>query len=141
MTGIFITLLVSFILGAVGFFTGGDFLRWFSISLFSQFAIFFVFNLITKTWAQIQVNRLEVERLNAIDRNTARIKCAVCGEINEVVIDINGPNEFRCTKCNSLNSVYVDITNAQKTEINDINGVFTEDSVRELGQLEADERD
>lgn len=140
MTGLLVTFIISFILGSVGFFTGGDFLRWFFISLFVQFGIFFIINLITKTYAQIQINRLEVERLNAIEKNTARIKCVVCGEINEVVIDINAPNEFRCKKCSSLNSVHVQISNAQKTEINDVNGVFTEDSIRELAKLDADER-
>lgn len=131
IVSILITLCISFIFGVIGYFTGGDIVRWFSISLVLQYVIFFIINSITKTLAQMHINRMEVERLNAIDQNKAKIECAVCGEPNEAFIKINENNEFRCERCKSLNSINVTISNYQKTEMLD-NGIITEDVVNTL---------
>ena len=45
------------------------------------------------------------------------VKCAVCGEPNEVEINLKTKNEFRCKKCGALNGVQVSIENVQKTEM------------------------
>jgi hypothetical protein len=133
-----ITLCVSTIFGFIGFFSGGGFFIWFFTSFVLQYVIFFIVNSVTKAIVQMQINRLEVERLNKIDENRVRIKCSVCKELNDVIIDIKGENEFRCIKCGSLNSVSVAISNFQKTEF--LDGVITEDIVKKL-KKEADATD
>ena len=115
--GFFITLSISLLFGLAGSVAGSSFFTWALITFISQYIIFFIISQILKTWAQVQVNRMRVERMNVIDRNKTEIRCATCGEVNEVEIDINGNNDFRCKRCNSLNKILVGITNVQKTEI------------------------
>ena len=78
----------------------------------------------------MRLNRLEVERLNALDENKVRIECSVCEDPNDIVLKINRDNEFRCERCKSLNTVKLSISNFQKTEI--LGGVITEDVVSQL---------
>ena len=131
LVSILITFCVSGLLAIIGYFTGGSPLQWFGISLVLQYIIFFIVNTVTKAVAQMYINRLEVQRLNAIDENKVRIKCAVCEDPNDVVIKVGKSNEFRCERCKSLNSVSVSISNFQKTEIPS-DTVITEDTVNKL---------
>lgn len=121
---------VSGIFALIGFFTGGNLFQWFFVSLVMQFIVFFLFNITLKTIVQLRINKLEVDRLNAIDENRVILKCAVCGEPNEVVIKVGKVNEFRCEKCKSLNRINVDISNYQKTEM--LDGLITEEIVEKL---------
>ena len=118
--------------GLVGLFTGGDFLRWFGISFVSQFVLFFIFNSLSKSFFQLQINRLEVERINAMEKNNVEINCALCNEINEIVVNVAEINEFRCVKCNSLNTVRTEISNYHKTEIIPNSGIITEDVLNKI---------
>jgi transcription elongation factor Elf1 len=132
ITGFLLTFVISLAFGVLGYFTGHNFIEWAGIAFISQFVVFFIVNMVTKTIMQMQLNKLEVSRLNAIDENRVRIKCAVCGEYNDVVIRVGQENEFRCVKCNSLNSISVNIENYQKTEIPTTNGILTEDIIKKL---------
>lgn len=129
--GFILTLVVSFCFLLVGAATGGSLVKWFFIPFFVQYVLFFIVNKALMTYAQIQINRMEVDRLNARDKNKTYLNCSVCGELNEVEIDINDTNEFVCEKCDAKNSVIVSITNALKTEMiyTDNNKVITEDMV------------
>jgi len=131
LVSILITFCVSGLLAIIGYFTGGNPIQWFGISFVLQYIIFFIVNTVTKAVAQMHINRLEIQRLNAIDENRVRIKCAVCEEPNDVVVKIGQTNEFRCERCKSLNNVSVAINNFQKTEIAP-DSVITEDTVNKL---------
>lgn len=134
---ILITLAVSGVFALIGFFTGGNVFQWFSISLVMQFIVFFLFNIAMRSYFQLQTNKLEVQRLNALDENRVTVKCAVCGEPHDIVIKVGGVNEFRCEKCKSLNKVEVSISNYQKTEI--LEGLITEDIVNEIKRKQESE--
>lgn len=79
----------------------------------------------------MRLNKLEIDRLNAIDENRVRIACAVCDDPNDIVIKVGDVNEFRCSKCKSLNTVNVKISNYQKTEIFP-DGVITEAFIEKM---------
>lgn len=132
INGFLLTFVISLAFGVLGYFTGHNFIEWTGIAFISQFVVFFIVNMTTKTLVQMQLNRLEVARLNALDENRVRIKCAVCGEPNDVVIKIGEQNEFRCVKCKSLNGISINIDNYQKTEIPTTNGILTEDVIKKL---------
>lgn len=135
-----LTVLFSLVFGIIGIVSGGNFLSWFLFALVSQFILFFIVNLCIKTYSQIQVNKLEVSRLNSIDRNIKQLRCAVCGEINDVYINVNSDkNEFICSKCGSKNKVIVYVDTVQKTEIFD--GVITDDTLKKIVIKESGEKD
>jgi phage FluMu protein Com len=131
LVSILITFCISSLLAMVGYFTGGNPIQWFGISLVLQYVVFFIINTVTKAVAQMHINRLEVQRLNAIDENRVRIKCAVCGEPHDIIVKVGQTNEFRCERCKSLNTVTVSVSNFQKTEIAP-DSVITEDTVNKL---------
>lgn len=78
----------------------------------------------------MRLNRLEVERLNALDENRVLINCAVCKDPNDIIVKVGEENEFRCEKCKSLNSVKVSVSNYQKTEF--VDGILTEDVIDKI---------
>jgi phage FluMu protein Com len=133
---ILITFVVSTLFAVIGYFTGGDIFRWFFVSFICQFIFFFILNTITKTVVQMRLNRLEVERLNALDENKVLINCAVCKDPNEVIIKVGQENEFRCERCKSLNSVKVSVSNYQKTEF--VDGIITEDVIDKIKATNSD---
>jgi phage FluMu protein Com len=132
INGFLLTFVISLAFGVLGYFTGHNFIEWAGIAFISQFVVFFIVNMVTKTIMQMQLNKLEVSRLNAIDQNRVRIKCAVCHEPNDVIIRVGEENEFRCERCKSLNSISVSIDNFQKTEIPTTNGILTEDVIKKI---------
>lgn len=135
---ILITLAVSSIFALIGFFTSGNVFQWFFVSLITQFIVFFLFNIVMKSYFQLKTNQLEVARLNALDENRVTINCAVCDEPHDVVIKVGEVNEFRCEKCKSLNKIDISISNYQKTEI--LDGIITEDFVKELKEKQDSEK-
>lgn len=130
--GLITVLFFSLVFTFIAFVFDADYWKWFWVSFFGQFIVFALFNTTLKVWSQVQVNKLKVERLNAIDKNIAPIRCAACGDLNDVYINVKYPdnNSFKC-KCGITNSVLISITNAQKTDIlYDTDGILTEEKIK-----------
>jgi DNA-directed RNA polymerase subunit RPC12/RpoP len=137
--GLFIWVLLSFFIAISFFVSGKGFLIPFVISLSIQFILFFIFNAILLLYGQLQINKLKVQRMNAIDKNTATLHCATCGELNSVEININDNNEFVCSRCSSKNKVFVNISNVQKTDILYDTNILTEEELIKNGIIKKNE--
>lgn len=133
--GLSIVVLFSVSFATIAYATGSDPIKWFLVSFLAQFILTALVNTVTRTWAQIQINKLKVQRLNEIDKNVTGVRCAGCGHLNEVYVDIKTPddNSFHCVSCNCHNSVLINITNAHKTDIMyNTDRVLTEELVNDL---------
>lgn len=93
-----------------------------------------------ETFAKIKYNKNVTELMKASKRNVVNLKCAVCGEINEVDIDLNKDNSFRCKKCNSLNKVFVEMDTVQLTEILDTSKIITSDMIDKIREEDKNDR-
>jgi hypothetical protein len=131
MQGIVITFFISLVFALIGFMAGQKPVVWFGLSFIGQFILSYLWNRALLVYKQIEFNRLEVTRLNAMEKNRTTVECAVCKSPNVVDVLINEPNnEFRCEHCQQLNSVYVSIKTAQKTEM--VNGIITDELAKRL---------
>lgn len=127
------TTVISIILGIVGVLFGSNFLIWFLLGFIFQYLSYYIFNTVLATFAKINYNKNVAELMKASKKNVVKLKCAVCGEINDVDINLNEENSFRCTKCNTLNKVFVNINTVQLTEILDTSkGIITADMVETI---------
>ena len=129
--GLVIIIGIAVAIGSVGLLSGQSFLAWFIAGVILQLLFNFALNTGMKTWGQVQINKLLVERMNTIDRNRVEVPCETCKEINEIDLSFNHDNEFRCEKCKTLNKVFVTWDVVQKTEIPE-NAVITEDIVKQI---------
>jgi len=120
------------VFAGIGFLFGYNPLEWFAVSAVAQFIFIYTFTLTLRTIATLKLNRMEIDRLNAMDANKVSMKCSVCNEPHIAVVKWGENNEFRCERCKSLNQIDVNITNHQRTEI--VEGLITEDIVQNLNK-------
>ena len=132
MRGIIIILLIAGAFASAGFLLGQSILGWFIIGVIAQLLFNFTLNRIMMIWGQNNINRLEVERLNAISKNLVQLKCANCQNIQEEeVLFAAKSNQYDCKKCNRQNTVYISIETAQKTILPD-NDILTDDIIKKM---------
>jgi hypothetical protein len=110
-----ITILVSVIVGAGGYFLFGSFWGTFVITFGIQFILFAVINTFLQRKDQIEVNKILTEQLNAISKFTIRLNCAYCKTPNTFPITLNEENRFKCESCNQVNAVKMQFFAAQIT--------------------------
>lgn len=128
-----ITLVISLLFGGIAFLFGDSFIRWFLYGILFQFIVSPMFYLLLKTWGQININKLKVSRMNAIDQNSTELLCAKCNAVNKTMINVNSDeNSFTCKECGTVNNIYVEIRNAQKTNIVYKKNVITEEDIKDL---------
>jgi hypothetical protein len=110
-----ITILVSFIVGAGGYFLFGSFWGTFVITFGIQFILFAVINTFLQRKDQIEVNKLLTQQLDALSKFTIKLTCAYCKQPNAVPITLNEENRFQCGSCNQVNAVKMQFFAAQIT--------------------------
>jgi len=110
-----ITILVSTIVGAGGYFLFGSFWGTFVIAFGVQFILFAVINTLLQRKDQIEINKILTEQLDALSKFTIRLNCAYCKTPNTLPITLNQENRFQCESCNQVNSVKMQFFAAQIT--------------------------
>jgi hypothetical protein len=110
-----ITILVSAVVGAGGYFLFGSFWGTFVIAFGIQFILFAVINTFLQRKDQIEINKILTEQLNAISKFTIRLNCAYCKTPNTFPITLNEENRFKCESCNQVNAVKMQFFAAQIT--------------------------
>lgn len=85
-----------------------------------QVIFFMVYNNISQKILQIKTEQEITNQIDMISKQTVELKCAYCGHINTLPIELSRDNKFECDECGKTNAVYVAITTAQKTEIPDV---------------------
>lgn len=100
-----ITILVSAIIGAGGYFLLNSFWGTFIVAFGIQFILFAVINTFLQRKDQIEVNKILTQQLEAISKFTIRLNCAYCKTANSFPITLNQENRFQCESCNQINGV------------------------------------
>lgn len=132
MRGIFIILMISAVFASAGFLLGQSVIGWFLIGIVFQLVFNFALNRVLMVWGQNNINRLEVERLNAISKNTVLLECSNCKHVQEEEILLADKKiEYTCDECKRKNRVYVNIETAQKTILPD-NEILTADIIEKM---------
>jgi len=110
-----ITVLVSAIVGAGGYFLLGSFWGTFVVTFGIQFILFAVINTLLQRKDQIEVNKLLTEQLDALSKFTIKLNCAYCKTPNTFPITLNQENRFQCESCNQVNGVKMQFFATQLT--------------------------
>jgi hypothetical protein len=110
-----ITVLVSAVVAAGGYFLLGSFWGTFIVTFGIQFILFAVINTFLQRKDQIEVNKLLNDQLDALSKFTIRLNCAYCKTQNSFPITLNTENRFECESCNQINAVKMQFFAAQIT--------------------------
>jgi transposase-like protein len=78
-----------------------------------------VYNNVSQKILQIKTEQEITTQIDLMSKQTVELKCAYCGHVNAIPIELSIDNKFECEECGKTNAVYVAITTAQKTEIPD----------------------
>jgi hypothetical protein len=100
-----ITVLVSSVVAAGGYFLFGSFWGTFVITFGIQFILFAIINTFLQRKDQIEINKILTEQLDALSKFTIKLNCAYCKTPNTFPITLNQENRFQCESCNQVNGV------------------------------------
>lgn len=132
MRGLLIVLMVSALFASAGYLLGQSIVGWFLLGVVIQLIFNYALNRILMVWGQNNVNRLEIERLNAISKNTIPLECSNCQSVQEEEILLSETKrEYKCDNCGRMNTVYVTVETAQKTILPD-NDILTADVIKKF---------
>lgn len=110
-----ITLCVSGVGGLICWSLGYNFIKVFVLITAIQFAGFWLFNSIMQHIKQVQMTKLENERIAEYTKQSVTAECAYCKTPNLIPLRMNTSNDFDCTNCGKQNAVYIGVTVTQKT--------------------------
>lgn len=117
---ILITLGVSVVLGgSVSYMFDVDIVKTIVGTTMIQVIFFMLYNNISQKILQIKTEQEITNQINLMSKQTVDLKCAYCGHVNTIPIELSRDNKFECEECGKTNAVYVALTTAQKTEIPD----------------------
>jgi hypothetical protein len=117
---ILITLGVSIVLGgSVSYMFDTEIVKTIVGITMIQVIFFMVYNNVSQKILQIKTEQEITTQIDLMSKQTVELKCAYCGHVNAIPIELSIDNKFECEECGKTNAVYVAITTAQKTEIPD----------------------
>ena len=117
---ILITLGVSIVLGgSISYMFDIEIVKTIVGTTIVQVIFFMLYNNISQKILQIKTEQEITNQIDLMSKQTVELKCAYCGHINTIPIELSRDNKFECEECEKTNAVYVAITTAQKTEIPD----------------------
>lgn len=117
---ILITLGVSIVLGgSISYMFDIEIVKTIVGTTIVQVIFFMLYNNVSQKILQIKTEQEITNQIDLMSKQTVELKCAYCGHINTIPIELSRDNKFECEECEKTNAVYVAITTAQKTEIPD----------------------
>lgn len=118
---ILITLGVSIVLGgSISYMFDTEIVKTIVGITMLQVIFFMVYNNVSQKILQIKTEQEITTQIDLMSKQTVELKCAYCGHVNTIPIELSRDNKFECEECGKMNAVYVAITTAQKTEIPDV---------------------
>lgn len=113
---IFMTSVISTLIGAAAYFLNNSFWGWFFIAFATQFLLAALLTPIINTRRKIKISEIQAIQDLAEAQQTLDLKCSYCPEINRVPILFNQDNYFTCTDCDSQNLVTIQFSTARVTD-------------------------
>ena len=112
-----ITFVISAAIGALFFFTKGNFVGPFSIAAISQFVLFFIWNSGMEIWRDHLRRQTDNEMYKEFSKMGVDVECNYCGELAFVPVDLSTENRYTCGKCGKDNRILIEVRTVQTTEI------------------------
>ncbi|MBC8416825.1 hypothetical protein H8E06_00665 [bacterium] len=112
-----ITFTISISIGALFYFSTGNFIGPFVISSVVQFILFFVWNSAMEIWRDHLRRQTDNEMYKQLSKMGLDVECNYCGELAFAPVDLSTENRYKCTKCNKDNRILIEVRTVQTTEI------------------------
>jgi ABC-type transport system involved in multi-copper enzyme maturation permease subunit len=116
LRSLFVTAVISALIGGVVKFFGYSFFLWFELSFICQFLISYISNTIIEYNALKDIRQIQLKEAEILAQNTMRVSCTSCKKESDVIVRTNQENRFICGFCNTKNAIYLIAETAAVTD-------------------------